>query len=53
MFEQLFAFHGIPLEVQDCIISPSLILKYVPYLDDSSLLGYYAFLIDIYWRFGE
>lgn len=48
----LFAFHKIPLEVYDCIISPSLIFRYVPYLDDSSLPKFYAVLIDIYPRFG-
>ena len=48
----LFAFHEIPLEVYDCVISPSLVLKYAQYLDDSSLLKFYAVSIDIYPRFG-
>lgn len=48
----LFVFHKIPLEVHDCIISPLLSLKYVPYLDDSSLLKFYAVSTDIYPRFG-
>lgn len=54
MFQPILsALHEIPLEVHDCVISPPLILKYVQYLDASSLLKFYAVSIDIYPRFGE